>query len=71
VIDVIFAISLYYIALGRVKGEIFPVLSVSHAGWVTLFREAIYSISGAEVALFRVAKYCISSGVIRYFGCVH
>ena len=55
-IDVIFAISLYYIALGGVGMQIFFVLSVSHAGWVTLFREAIYVISGAEVALFRVAK---------------
>ena len=29
---------------------------------------AIYSISGAEVALFRVAIYSISGGDIQYFG---
>ena len=55
-IDVIFAISLCYIALGGVRSENFSVLSISHSGWVTLLREAKYVISSGEVALFRVAK---------------
>jgi len=52
VIDVILVISLYYIALGEVRSVVFSVLSVSHAG---------------EVTLLRVAKYVISSGDIHYF----